>query len=275
MIFIKGDRNMKWWISDFDGTLTVNSKKEVIAEKDLNFIERWTKENNFIIATGRDVSYINYLIEHYNLKSEYKMANNGASLYKGNELIFNQSIEMEGRKKLFEIVNMLYKFCGIKIADHNNCIILSGIEEETPRYKETIVHEKWFKMEDNFKEYANEILNNKDLNNITFFAHPQDFEYILSLFEGFKNLKIIQTSPYNLEVMHKDVSKYSGIKFLKEKYSISDDNIIVSGDGDNDFEMLSGCTNSFAMKNGTMKAHMAAKHIISNVFEIENFISIK
>ncbi|ATZ21923.1 Cof-type HAD-IIB family hydrolase [Mesoplasma tabanidae] len=265
---------MKWWISDFDGTLTLNPKTEAIDPKDMDFIERWTKENNFIIATGRDVSYINYLINHYNLKSEYKIANNGASLYKGNQLIFNQSIGMDERKQLFQIVNKLYKFCGIKIADHSECFILSGIEEKTPRYNESIVQQKWFEMEDNFSQHINEILNNKDLNNITLFAHPQDFDYILNLFNNFKNLKIIQTSPFNLEIMHKDVSKYSGIKFLKNKYNISDNDIVVSGDGDNDYEMLNRCKNSFAMEKGTKKAIMAANNIISNVYEIENYISI-
>lgn len=95
---------MKWWISDFDETLTLNPKSEAIESENIKFIERWTNKNNFIIAIGKNIKYIDYLIEYYKLKSKYKIANNGALLYKNNKLIFNQAIEMSELKRLFDIV---------------------------------------------------------------------------------------------------------------------------------------------------------------------------
>lgn len=78
-----------------------------------------------------------------------------------------------------------------KIADCNESIIISWIEEEAPRYAETIVLLNWFNAEENFKKYVHKIIEIENLNNITFYAHPQDFDYIISLFEDFEDLKIL------------------------------------------------------------------------------------
>ncbi|ASZ09452.1 hypothetical protein CK556_03815 [Mesoplasma chauliocola] len=263
---------MKWWISDFDGTLTLNPKTEEINKEDMDFINEWSNKNNFIIATGRDVSYINNLIKKYNFKISYKIANNGAALYKGDEVIFNKPILMNQRKEIYKILKKLHNFAGIKIADHKVCFILSGINEEEPRYDETSVLPHWFNVEDNFDKYINEVIENENLNNITLYAHLQDFDYIFDLFKDIKNIKILQTSNFVIEIMHESVSKLSGIDFLKNKYEIDDNDIIVSGDGDNDYEMLKEINNSFAMENGTKKALSAGKKTIAKVCEIKKYI---
>ncbi|QHX36785.1 HAD-IIB family hydrolase [Spiroplasma sp. BIUS-1] len=263
---------MKWWISDYDGTLTLKENGYELIERDINFVKNWSKENKFVIATGRDIDHVNEIIEKYGFDVEYKITNNGAAMFKGNETLYELSIPLSERQKIYEALLKLHNFCGIKISDTLNSIEISGIKEETPRYESTIVIKNWFEKEDNFDKYIDSVLTNEKLNNIALYAHPQDFEYIRSLFKDLKDVKILQTVPFVLELMHKDVSKYSGIKYLKEKYNIDENNIISSGDGDNDFEMLDNVKNSFVMKSGTELALKTGKIVINNVSEIGQYI---
>ncbi|AUM62779.1 HAD-IIB family hydrolase [Spiroplasma monobiae] len=263
---------MKWWISDFDGTLTLKENNWQMIERDINFVKEWTKENKFIIATGRDIDHVNEIIETYGFDVDYKITNNGAAMFKGKENLYELSIPMGEREKIFDILNTLHNFCGIKLSDTYNAIEISGIKEETPRYDSTIVMDNWFNKEDKFEEHINSVLTNEKLNNVALYAHPQDFDYIRGLLEQLNDIKVLHTAPFVLEIMHKDVSKYSGIKYLMDKYNIDPRDIIASGDGDNDFEMLNNVENSFAMKSGTKLAKNTGKNLISNVSEISLYI---
>ncbi|AGR42268.1 HAD-IIB family hydrolase [Spiroplasma diminutum] len=263
---------MKWWFSDYDGTLTLKENNYELVQRDINFINKWTEKNKFIIATGRDIDHINELIETHKFNVEYKITNNGASMFKGNEVLYELSIPMSERKKIYDVLHKLHKLCGIKISDTFNSIEISGIKEESPRYESTIVREHWFSKEDKFNEYIDQILTNEKINNISLYAHVQDFDYIKDLLKDLENMKIIQTSPFVLELMHKEVSKYSGIKYLQEKYNINQEDIISSGDGDNDFEMLKYVKNSFVLSNASKLALETGKTIINNVSEIEEYI---
>ncbi|AUB31806.1 HAD-IIB family hydrolase [Spiroplasma floricola] len=255
---------MKWWISDFDGTLTLKENNYELIERDINFVKQWTKENKFIIATGRDIDHVNELVQQHGFDVEYKITNNGAAMFKGQKTLYELSIPMTQRQKIYDALKKLHNFCGIKLSDTLNAIEISGIKEEKPRYEATIVIPLWFEKEDKFDEYIETVLTNEKLNNVALYAHTQDFDYIRSLFKDLKDVKILHTSPFVLELMHQDVSKYTGIKYLQEKYNIDPKDIISSGDGDNDFEMLENVQNSFVMASGTKLALKAGKTIIRN-----------
>ncbi|ALD66609.1 Cof-type HAD-IIB family hydrolase [Spiroplasma cantharicola] len=263
---------MKWWISDFDGTLTLRENNHKISLEDEKFIKQWTKNNKFVIATGRGFLELDEIIREKGFEVEYRITNNGAAMFKNNESIYELSIPMSERKKILENLTKLHKKCGIKISDTKNTNIISGIDEVIPRFKETLVFPHWFSVEDRFQDFMDEILENEKLNNISLYAHVQDFDFIMQLFENIEGIKIVKTAPFVLEIMHKDVSKHLGIKYLQDKYNIANNDIVVSGDGDNDFEMLSSFENSFVMNSATPLALSAGKIKIKSVSDIGKYI---
>ncbi|WP_339033623.1 HAD-IIB family hydrolase [Spiroplasma endosymbiont of Cantharis rufa] len=263
---------MKWWISDFDGTLTLKENNHNISLEDENFVKQWTKSNKFVIATGRGFLELDEIIKEKGFDVEYRITNNGAAMFKNSESIYELSIPMNERKQILENLKKLHKFCGIKISDTKNTNIISGIEEVIPRFKETLVLPHWFNVEDRFQDFMEEILQNEKLNNISLYAHVLDFDLITDLFKNVEGIKIVKTAPFVLEIMHEDVSKHLGIKYLQDKYKIDSNDIVVSGDGDNDFEMLKSFENSFVIKSATPLALSAGKTKISSVSEIGKYI---
>jgi hypothetical protein len=48
---------MKWWFSDYDGTINVNHN-DIIEQQDLEFINEWIDDGNkLVIATGANESW--------------------------------------------------------------------------------------------------------------------------------------------------------------------------------------------------------------------------
>ena len=64
-----------------------------------------------------------------------------------------------------------------------------------------------------------------------------------------------------INTVAKNVSKAKGIQILATKYNITEENIIVFGDAENDLEMLETFKNSFLMKNGNKELVKYATYV--------------
>lgn len=72
-------------------------------------------------------------------------------------------------------------------------------------------------------------------------------------------LELVQTFPGWCDVLPKGVSKASGLTVLSDALGVTDEEIIVFGDAENDLALFSAVTNSVAVANATPAARRAAR----------------
>ncbi|ASZ09451.1 HAD family phosphatase [Mesoplasma chauliocola] len=262
---------MKWWISDFDGTLTkINS--ELIEQRELNFIKEWCRKNKFLIATGRDKEYVCKLKEKYDFNYEYMIVNNGATLYKNEKLIFNIEIDMNKRTKIIEALKRIKGNFGIRLVDDKNSFTYKNFES---KLMDSMVMDWWINLNQDFLALEKIILKNKYLNTICLFLENEDVSEPISLFKNIGNLKIMNTEKHLLEIVNSNTSKSKGILYLKNKYKIKECNLFVTGNDINDVEMLKDFKNSFVLNTSLPEVLKTGKHIIESVIEIKNYLNVE
>ncbi len=262
---------MKWWFSDYDGTINL-THNDYIDPRDLEFIKNWIKEGNkFAIATGRMEHEIKPVLEKAKIPYDYMICNNGAVIYEnGKGVIANASIPKESREEIKDIFDSLKEkyVLGYCLKDKR----MSYSKVDQPEVYGNAFLKKYASTHNNFEQGNYDILNSEDLNLLYFFLAESEIEEVKKILSGkIKGCKAVRTHKNVIEIMREDVSKAYGIKVIQELNNFSSKDVYTSGDGENDIEMLEFTKNSFAMKNHQKGVDKAAKHIINNVFEIKNF----
>ena len=86
------------------------------------------------------------------------------------------------------------------------------------------------------------------------------------LSEKYKNvLTIVQSSPIYLEINDIEASKGKALDFLKEYWNLSDNEVIASGDQDNDIELLQHAGLKACVGSNSQKLKEIAQHHCSSV----------
>ncbi len=104
-----------------------------------------------------------------------------------------------------------------------------------------------------------------------------------SIYDQFKHVldaHVTQSMDGFLDILPKGVNKAEALDVVLNYYGVDKDEVLVFGDNDNDAEMLAILPHSYAMKNGSDKAKLAAKtitHFTNNdngvAHEINQFIN--
>ncbi|WP_338969682.1 Cof-type HAD-IIB family hydrolase [Spiroplasma endosymbiont of Labia minor] len=263
---------MKWWFSDYDGTININHD-ENIDIKDLNFINKWIKdENEFIIASGRMFNETKKNLQRSKLSYKYIISANGASIYDSNDqLIYEKSIEMKDRQRILDVVSKYKNKFALAICVGDKRISWHNAKIPTldaiPMFKEYIPR---LNQDEIIKKL---MLNEPRVNLVYLYGEEQILLNFLSeIRKLLPELTILRTHNNVVEIMHNDVSKGKAVKWFVNNYDITPDDVFVSGDGENDIEMLATFSNSFAMKVSQPGVHEAANSIINHVYEIENYL---
>lgn len=243
---------MKLVVTDLDGTLlNENSAVSEVTRKTVQkLIDSGVK---FAIATGRGLNStkkIKDVIGH----DIYLICNNGATIYDTNEkkifeLAMNKS-EVETVITYFREKNLIYN--GMY---DDNIFTDEGTEESV----KTI--EKGFN-----------IVKVKDLDEfpiMTKILVKNDPQVIVDLqkdmlkkFSSFLDITI--SSPICLDVVHKNCTKGEGVKVISKRLNISPNEIMVFGDGGNDFEMLKVAGHPVIMENGLPILKEKIKNVAPN-----------
>ncbi|CRG93567.1 haloacid dehalogenase-like hydrolase, putative [Plasmodium gallinaceum] len=110
----------------------------------------------------------------------------------------------------------------------------------------------------------NEILKYRTMNKLMIVLDPSESKIVIeNLKRNFgKKLTIFTTYNGHAEVTKLGHDKYTGISYLLKHYNISDDQVLVVGDAENDIAMLSNFKYSFAVANATESAKSFAKCVI-------------
>ncbi|CZT99422.1 hypothetical protein PFAG_03917 [Plasmodium falciparum Santa Lucia] len=110
----------------------------------------------------------------------------------------------------------------------------------------------------------NEILKYRTMNKLMIVLDPSESKQVIGdLKKKFASkLTIFTTYNGHAEVTKLGHDKYTGINYLLKHYNISNDQVLVIGDAENDIAMLSNFKYSFAVANATDSAKAHAKCVL-------------
>lgn len=206
-------------VSDYDDTFYIN-------EEDILENVRLLNENcdkfMFIIATGRSFYDYDKKRKLYNIKSEYVIINHGASIIKGDKLIYNESINENIKNEL------------IRDLEIDNCqeyFMCSGLDSRVDINTKNLtkIHIKYDTLEKTMEIL--EIINKK--------------------YDKYINSFLVSNN-YAIEIVSSKVDKKNAILKILELEKIKEENVYTIGNGATDYEMLN-YFNGYAMEYSSSK----------------------
>lgn len=192
-------------VSDYDQTFF---KDEESLEQNKIYVEKFMKNNLFVIATGR--SYLDFEKEEqkYNIKYNYLILNHGATIVKDNVVIYSKYIDSSIKQEIIpqlQLQNSLNYFACSNI-DSRADINLEKISKINISYKNKLIAKKIYNLlQKKYSKYLN-----------------------LYLVTGGKSLEIVPSK----------VDKAEAIKYISNIENIPKNKIYTIGDSYSDLEMI-------------------------------------
>lgn len=232
------------FLSDLDGTL-IDSHCE-IAKEDVLAIQAWTKKHAFGLVTGRDEAFCRNLIKKYDLSCEYLIANNGATAYLKNELIYSSCIDIQ------DAISMCEKIISIREVD------LFYTDEFGNRYYPMCAYgdnrfEKFQKLQPSIRDFKEMDIMDYLKTRIHGCAKlslyvERDLVLLLPKYKAmFPNYEVMATSKNYIEITKKHTNKWVAL----QQYLV--DRVAFIGDGENDICILENLESAYVMDHAPEK----------------------
>ena len=223
---------------DIDGTV-LSEKTNSVPPSALNAIKK-TRENGHItiINTGRPFSTVDQMIK--DIGFDGFVCGCGTNIYFNNKEIYHQTLDLNTRQKIMQLAYL-----------HKVDCLLEG--KHGTYFKNELLHPFMTFLKDKYTKEGHSIgTYNKDSD--TPFDKFTVWYTSDSNIEEFKDaikddFTIIQRADDFIEVVPKDCSKATGIDFLVQYLSLTNDDTISFGDSTNDLTMLVHTKESVAMGN--------------------------
>lgn len=243
---------IKLIVSDMDGTL-LNDRHELHPD----FFEVYQKLKNqnilFVPASGRQY----YSLLHYfdSIRKDIAfIAENGSYVTYRDELLFSDELDPEKIKNIIQITRQIpdanLVICGVKNA---------YVESINDDFKNLFAQ---FYYQNQLVEDLTTILDQDTIIKIAI-HHPissEEFIYPnLKQFEA-KNLKVVVSGQYWVDIMNENTNKGVALKNLQTQLNIKPEETLVFGDYLNDVEMLQHANYSYAMQNAHPQVKEVAKY---------------
>lgn len=269
---------IKLFAIDMDGTL-LNSNSD-ISEKNIEAIKELNQAGiKTVLTSGRVSSSVDYFNEKIGIDNPM-VANNGAVIkLSKDEVLATHPLDDD------ELINLL-EFCdenefSFNFYDANtfytNRLILERLNhlkinsDYGMNYQcDIYVSSNPYKELKRRKNMANKLL----ISGLD--SHPYGQEKAVKIIEDrFLDELYITSSGFGfIEIMHKNVDKWSSILELAEFLGINSNEIAVIGDSNNDLPMIENSKISFAMGNASESVKKAARHeVLDN--DSDGFINAK
>lgn len=247
---------LKLVVSDIDGTLLVDGKRE-LSDEIYNIILELKKRGIFFVAaSGRQLTNMRKLFEPITDEVFY-IAENGAICQweKEPKVLFEFERELAVR-----ILREVEKFpdCKVGVSTPSTQYIKSGDGEFYDymtgyvKYHTTTI--------DSFENIQEPILKIAFYNEEKLDEH---YEYFKSMFE--KETRVAKAGNGWVDFISFDSNKGTGVKFLLEKLGITTDEVVCFGDQQNDIEMLELFELSYAMEHAKSDVKKSATYTTCSV----------
>jgi len=248
---------IKLWVSDIDGTLMNYDSSYTPRMKKL--IEKINKSDcKLVLATGRMFMGADFVASKFNLNNPI-ICYQGAVVRTCDEILWQKPIKNE---IALEIIDYL-KEKNIHTHVYNDDILY--VEDDNKRIMSAYCDNRGttYEVVEDFKQLKiNDVP--KILGVIEDKALMQKVKKELS--EKYKGvLTIVQSSPIYLEINDINASKGKALDFLKEYWNLNDDEVIATGDQDNDIELLEHATFRACVGFNSQKLKEIAKYHCKSV----------
>ncbi|MDC7237256.1 MAG: Cof-type HAD-IIB family hydrolase [Sphaerochaetaceae bacterium] len=246
--------------TDIDGTLLNSNKK--INKADKLMLQRAWREKNIPIAlvSGRFKSGLTFLADELEIPCIYSCFN-GAYVEWENNIIADTKISLDSLRKVIPAIEetgsipQIFDLNDYYFSEDNYFnelqIQVVGFEGIIGDLNKQI--DKWEK--ENYQPYKI-LAKHKDPKQL-----EKTKQAILDL--NIKELKVVQSASFILEIIPATSSKANTINLLASYLNIGVDQIMALGDYENDKEMLQAAGVSIAMGNGTDEIKSIADYVTS------------
>ncbi|ABR34931.1 Cof-type HAD-IIB family hydrolase [Clostridium beijerinckii] len=262
--------------ADMDGTLI--GKNHDIPKENIEAIKAAQKNGiKFAIATGRAYCDVEPFIHKYDLQCDCVVLNGAEYRDINGDIVEHTYIE---KKRAIEILEVM-KCTDLAIEIYtDDGFYTTNTKEETlaGMVKRSLTFHPELKDEEEILKYANNNPHFKNMQYITdmneflnrhnniakFVSFAQSEEIINKLrkkMEALEGLAVSASFGTNIEVNHMDAEKGKILAKVAQKLNIKKDEVVVLGDGLNDYSMFTEFQNSFAMGNAVDEIKEVAKYI--------------
>lgn len=249
--------------TDLDGTLLNNERR--ISERDAQALKEAVKKGvNVAFSTGRLFSSARFYSYTIGL-NPYIISSNGAyvrSLDEDNPMLnhnftksqFNKICSIIDKYNV-EFVMNTYDTVITKVPLPSNNAHVIANKVAPPHLRVNIaVHRT---LDDVYDTYNGQLLKSMFI----FRNNPEIAPKIRQDLSDLGDLDLTSSSPFNLEIMPKGVSKFNGIETLCKYLNISPKEVLCFGDSENDLSMIENVGMGVAMGNATEDIKLKADYI--------------
>lgn len=234
--------------TDMDGTLLDPRKR--VGKNFESVVEKLNEKGViFALASGRNYQRIKDKFKNTSLELMYISDNGNYIEYKGE--VLNKNILSK------EDVIGIYDF----LKGKSYC--KASYSNERAIYTDDKIVHKIGKIFMYKSEFVDSIKNlNEEIIKCSILVTPAHHQELLkNLNEIFPHLHIVSSSKHTIDVNYGNMNKGEAIKLLREKFSLTEDEIMVFGDYLNDTEMMKSCNHSYAVANAHEEIKRIAKYI--------------
>ena len=248
---------IKLWVSDIDGTLMNYDSSYTPRMK--NLIDKINNSHcKLVLATGRMFMGADFVAQKFNLNNPI-ICYQGAVIRTRDEILWQKPIKNE---IALEIINYL-KEKNIHTHVYNDDILYVEDDDRKIMSEYCDGRGTTYVVIEDFKQLKLNAVP-KILAVILDSLKMQEIKKELS--EKYKGvLTIVQSSPIYLEINDINASKGKALDFLKEYWDLTDNEVLASGDQDNDIELLEHSGHKVCVNNNSQKLKEIAQYHCKDV----------
>lgn len=256
---VVGVVKMKYIFCDLDGTLLLDFYR--IEESDIKALLAAQEEGHIIsIATGRLDYEIKAIKNNYGLKGGYRISQNGGVVYTdGDDRVQANFLKTEDIVKTINVLKTLPVLIFIQTDQSYYVPKKLDIIEEFERKQPYI---KYIEKPDLFEQ-----LDELSVVTVSIWAERDENRWIhKELVDRLPDTLVPYiSSPFTIDITHRQNSKGNAIQQLCIKYGISSKDIYVIGDSFNDLSMFQITQNSYVMDTADDAVKQHASIVVKSV----------
>lgn len=247
---------IKLWISDIDGTLmnydgSTTAKMREIIEKVNN------SDVKLILATGRMFAGAQYAAQKFNIENPI-VCYQGAVVRTKEEILWQAPVNIDIARQIIDFLRLrkihthVYNEDILYVEDDNKKIMSQYCDGRGTTYE--VANFDDLKLTSVPKILA--VIEDKDI-------MKKIKQELIDNYGG--DLTIVQSSPIYLEINDKNASKGNALNFLKKYYNLKTEEILASGDQDNDIDMLKNAGIKISVGKNSKNLILCADYKCENV----------
>ena len=250
-------KKIKLWISDIDGTLM--NYDGSVTERMQNLIKKINSSDiKLVLATGRMFMGAYHAAKSFN-NTNPVVCYQGAVVRTKDEILWQSTIKDE---LVLEILDYL------KQNDVHTHLYFNDtlyVEDDNKQIMNVYCNGRGtvYEVVDDFKALKPHSIPKilgviEEKNKMERIKHELSEKYV-------DELTIVQSSSCYLEITNKGVSKGLALEFLKKYWNLSDDEVLATGDQDNDIELIKHAGHSACVGFNSEELRRIAKYKIESV----------